>query len=834
MTDKKKPRVIVLESNEKILENACSILSRDGWDVSCEKTSNSALKRLTQSSKPLFALFISSSSLPKMEGDDILRQVKSISPFTQRMIMVPADKRDILISAINNAEVNACITIPFKEEEFTRLAQNCHKNFKERKKKEQLKRIASHQNKQMVNIAKKLKKKDAGYKQLIDSKKTKRSKLASQKSREERQIHMRSRPSLPDLIAHKQIRENQESFKNEFIFLCDLISEEFMPFTKDYHIDPALFKYKNHFKSLDQSEDEPEKFPPSELIEALIQSALTKAMDAAGSPLDQEPALDAIEKKDIHAPDGDETPHILDEFFTVTLSEDQVTAVIEKKESTKDGSSQYSALEILDLLRTKQIHYGILDDEAIDTWLKKSSVRRIAVATGDPPDPGENGSIFYHFETRFTNPGKINKDGSIDFRDRGETPFVRKNDLLAQKKPARQGKPGMSVSGTPITVEEMEDPVFDPGPGTQLSEDGKSILAAIDGQPHLDKLGTISVSPELVIPGNVDYETGNVNFHGNIVVRGMIKEGFKVKGVNLTVQEIEGGIIDISGDLQVSAGITEGQISAQGNIYTKFINNSKIMGFGDLHVSKEIIDSNIVLSGKCINQTGHILSSKISAKLGIDAGSIGTKSSKQSTLKVGIDEHVTLLKQQAVEAIEASVLKSNQLRDEIKALEDQDKALYQLIAEKAQIQDRAQLDIKEMTKDLKALEELNDQAQIQLVSDEIKNIRNTAKAAERELGTIFENQDKIAADIREFKNQLKTLEEKNQTLVREKKALKVFEQKQKPVPVVTVLKTIVQDTIIKGPHASIVLFEDKSKCKIRELGSNESGVDLFEMTFCEL
>ena len=37
----------------------------------------------------------------------------------------------------------------------------------------------------------------------------------------------------------------------------------------------------------------------------------------------------------------------------------------------------------------------------------------------------------------------------------------------------------------------------------------------------------------------------------------MIKEGFQVKGINLTVQEIQGGNIDISGDLNVSAGITE-------------------------------------------------------------------------------------------------------------------------------------------------------------------------------------------------------------------------------------------------------------------------------------
>ncbi len=892
MNEQKKPRVIILENDATILEQARSILTTAGWDVTCEKTSKAALNLLSHSKKSIFALFITDSKLPKMEGDDILKAVKSLSPFTQRMMLLPSDNPDILINAINKAKVNACITIPFKEEDLISLSKNCYKKFKHAVKKEQLKRISGHQNKQMYQTAQKLKKKDNVYKQQIDKKNARILKLKSKARKIQSQRHMSSDIDLLDLINKKSIQIMPDSFKNEFLFLCDLVKKNFTPLTKDHQIDPDTLDIQKILSTPDQSQEE----TPAEKNDTQDpdQQSYEKTADEAGAPETDSPSPDdkgsiiseenqtpeqektppphegpptkdlitriltnafmiamhtqktttteVVHETDAIVLDGDdnidsqsdETTHLLDKDFEITISDDQTSATLKKILPDQSDYEKYSSAEILDLLRHKHISFGILDDDAIDTWLSKSNIDQVIIASGDAADPGENGSLKFHFETEFTNPGKINEDGTIDFRDRGEIPFVEKDTLLAQKKPARESKPGMSISSTPIPVEETIDPAFEAGPGTQLSEDGLSIHAAIDGQPHLDKLGTISVNPELVIPGDVDYETGNVDFKGNIVVKGRIKEGFKVKGINLIAQEIEGGIVDISGDLNVSAGINEAIISTQGNIYAKFINKSKIMGFGNLTISKEIIDSTIHLSGKCINDTGHILSSKITAKLGINAGKIGTPSSKSSTFKVGIDEHLEILKSRIKEKLETSVSKSKLIKDEIKKLEHEDQELYQQISKKAHTQDRAQLDIKEMIQELKQLEAANDTAQLPLVKAEIKNINETAKNAEKELNDIFETQDRIANDIQTLQNQLLALEKENKTQVQAKKALKTFEEKEKPEPVISVAKTIIQGNIIKGPHSTMVLSEDKSRCKIQELRSQETGLNLFEMTISDL
>ena len=167
-----KPKLILLESNDAVREHASAILTSEGWDVFSERVTQEALDRLEQSREYLFALFISNFKLHKIEGDNILQKVKSISPLTRRMLLVPSDRADMLIGAINKAEINACITFPFKDEDLIHQAGNCLKQFKLSLKRQRLKRVTTHQNKQMLRIAQKLKKKDDAYREIIEGKKT--------------------------------------------------------------------------------------------------------------------------------------------------------------------------------------------------------------------------------------------------------------------------------------------------------------------------------------------------------------------------------------------------------------------------------------------------------------------------------------------------------------------------------------------------------------------------------------------------------------------------------------------------------------------------------------
>jgi len=823
MTRKKKPRAIILKHDNEIQEHVKTILSKQGWDVVCEQVSKDALETLTRSQKSPFALFISNYKLQEMDGDDILRQVRAISPLTQRMLLLPADKIETLISAIHKAKINACITSPFNDNDLIFQAKTCFKQFINTKKRKRSKSITLHQNKQMLEIAQKLKKKDEKYKKLIEKKK-----LEISKFNEKIESNKNTNVNLLRILENKGIKPAPDTFKNEFINICKIIKRIFDELTKKHSSDPVnldlstiLNQEHNETKNIDSVLSDP--------VEQIIKAALaisTNQTSSTPKSLQGNEAKDSgtqkLSESEAKETSSQEVSNTLNDFFEISFSKNNVKANIK---TIKDFGSDFpipALTDILELLRENHISYGIVEDITIQAWIENSFKENIIIAQGEKPFHGSEGNVKYNFETEFTNPGKINEDGSIDFTHREDIPFVNKDEVMAVKTPAIESKAGIDISGTPIQVTEFVDPVFEAGPGTQISEDGLTITADIGGQPNLDALGTITVNPELAISGDVDFETGNINFKGNIVVNGMIKEGFTVKGVNLTAKEIEGATIDLSGNLNISAGITDSKITTQGNVHAKFINHSNIMAFGNLEVSKEILDSNIILSGTCQNQSGHIISSKITAKMGIEAGKIGTASAKPAKINIGVDKHIETLTDKIQESLKASVSKADLLKDEIKKLEEQDQELYSQVSEQAHIQDRAQLDIKELQKSDKSD-----------TSMEIKKLEKNAELAELELNKIFETQDKIAKNIEALKEQVSFVEGKNRSFVLEQKALKEFSQKEKPKPVINIAKIITQDTMIKGPNSSLILKEDASRCKIQELAMNEDGMKYYEMTISD-
>jgi len=667
VTEKKKPKAIILDQNDDIREHAESVLIKGGWDVICEQVSKDALETLGQAEKSPFALFICNYKLPKMDGDDILRKVKTVSPLTQRMLLVPADKLETLISAIHKANINACITSPFKDQDLIFQAKNCFKQFMRAKKQQHFKMDILHKNRQMLQNAQNLKKKDEKYSQIIKKKKQTVLKLKSEKRELENKSN--GEVSLENMMEQKEIQPSQEVFQNEFIAACKTIKGFFDKLTSSYDSKAVKLDFS---AILNQEQDKAQNSDSglSETIKKIITAALTLTKDKTSS-----------ESTDLA------TSETSDEPFEISFSENQVKAYLKKNNTFTSDAPQATLADILELLKENHISYGIVENITIESWIETSFIDKILIATGEEPVQGCQGEIKYNFKTEYTNPGKINEDGSIDFKDRGDIPFVNKGDVLAVKTPVKEGKPGIDVTGNPIKVDEFIDPIFTAGPGTQISEDELTIHAALDGQPNLDAMGTITVNPELSIPGDVDFETGNIDFKGNIVVKGMVKEGFTIKGVNLTAKEIEGAFIELSGDLNISAGITDSEISTQGNIYAKFINHSKIVSFGNLEISKEIIDSDIILSGSCQNRSGRIIASKIAAKMGIEAGKIGTLSAKPARLNIGVDKHIDMLTEKIQESLTTSVSRADLLKDEIKTLEDEDQELYKQVSKKAHIQD---------------------------------------------------------------------------------------------------------------------------------------------------
>lgn len=788
-----------------------SLLSAKGFEVHCFDASAAGLLALKDAGTSPYAVIIASYAMPKMKGDQILLKAREVSPSTLRILMADATFLETTVSAINTAQIHSCLTLPFDDSDLIVQVEECCQQYQATLKLTNLQKITQRQNRQLFQIASNFKRQEASdLAQMAAHQKQIRileSKLKAGKGA----ASPDKIPALTKILEEKQVEFSSQGFGAEFLKMKDQVKLilETAVFHHAIELSPLYYKdalYRPGQENL--SSDLAATLTPDILM--LFHQSNAAKMDLFGKDFKR----------------------YLDKHLQIILSPDRSTASIQVKKMEP---------RIMDLTILKyflfwhKITYGIIEDSNIKYWLLSVTEKRepFVIAQGLSPVPSKDAVIKYHFPTDFRHAGKLEEDGSINFRDRGEIPFVKKNAFLAARIAPKTGKPGIDLTGREIPVGDPIDRAFEAGPGTRLSEEGNKIYAEIDGQPHLDAMGKISICPELTIKGDLGFETGDVIFDGNVVVEGVVKQGFKVKGASLTARAIEGAQIDLTGDLNVSLGIVDTQlVNVKGSVQAKYIHNSTINAFGDLIVQREIMDSVIQLSGACINTSGTIIASQISANMGIDAGEIGTDSSSPAKLVVGVDEHTNRLVASAEGKMRINSEAAALLKREISTLEQEDAGLHGKISQHAHVQDRAQLDLQKIESKIGGLKASGNMAAYQKVKQAAKQLKLDAAQAEKKINSQFERQDAIALEISQKQARIKQFEMLNLALADEKKRLLEFSDRKKPLAQLKVGKKISSGTRVFGPNTSITLFNPDSRCRITEIKKNGQathGIDFYEM-----
>src|SRR5690606_27653982 len=108
--------------------------------------------------------------------------------------------------------------------------------------------------------------------------------------------------------------------------------------------------------------------------------------------------------------------------------------------------------------------------------------------------------------------------------------------------------------------------------------------------------------PVYEVSGDLDMKTGNIDFVGNVVIRGNVPNGFeiKAKGDIHVYGTVESAFLYSEGSIFVNAGIVgqgNGKIYAKNNLHTTFINQGNIEVENDVHVSQSILHSTVIAGG---------------------------------------------------------------------------------------------------------------------------------------------------------------------------------------------------------------------------------------------
>ncbi len=266
-----------------------------------------------------------------------------------------------------------------------------------------------------------------------------------------------------------------------------------------------------------------------------------------------------------------------------------------------------------------------------------------------------------------------------------------------------------------------------------------------------------------------------------------------------------------------------GKIKSGGSLSAMYIHESEIEILGNIIIEKEIIDSKINTSGTCIAKDGPILSSRVSAKKGIQAVQIGSEISKPCHLSVGFDEKV----KEDIEAIRELIPKIKQEQAEYQRrmteIENEPSIIEKVIADMAQVQDRAEVKKKALIEEVERLKESGDDIEYEKGAAKLSELDSEIKNREIKLENLFDKQDKIRSEISDLNQKIEDTKNKVQNLRDKISEIVEWSTAEKGVPEITVHDVIYADTTINGIYSSLRISHTQKSVLICEDIPKEAG-----------
>ena len=336
--------------------------------------------------------------------------------------------------------------------------------------------------------------------------------------------------------------------------------------------------------------------------------------------------------------------NIVDENAIVEISRDKMLGVI-SFEPAKNGGKSLTLEAVRQKIKKAGIVSGI-DEKLIPEIIKnKTYHHKYVIARGTPPKDGKNGKVEFLFDVKdctknFLRP-KENEDGSVDFKTLDIIQTVKKDQLLAEIIPHTLGEPGQNVLGKEIRQTKGKPARLPRGKNVYTSADDQSLFASIEGQ-LLYTMNKINVSETYVVEGDAGLATGDIDFSGNVLIKGNVGSDFLIKaGGNVEVLGfVEGATIVAGNNIVLRHGIQgmdKGKLVAGGNIIAKFIQNSTVEAKGCLYTeaimhSKVEVDDSVIVE---VNK-GLIVGGSVQATNLISAKIIGSPMSTATHIQISM------------------------------------------------------------------------------------------------------------------------------------------------------------------------------------------------------
>ncbi|MDB5053306.1 MAG: hypothetical protein JWM44_1356 [Bacilli bacterium] len=262
---------------------------------------------------------------------------------------------------------------------------------------------------------------------------------------------------------------------------------------------------------------------------------------------------------------------------------------------------------IMDKLKGMGIVHGVEYSEIARACISEEAGSFI-IAKGTPPTPGKHGYFEPVQEVEIKKGVKERSDGTIDYREIQEFPSADRGQLIGIVCPPIPGFPGLAVTNEYVFPPEVYPLSVNAGKGIVLVDGGTKVVATDAGHPEVKikgQLAKISVIPKLTLGKDVDFQTGNVHFIGDIEVLGSVQDGMTL--------EAQGNVI-IRNNVNMAKITAGNSIIIQNNVITSEITagKSNLLKAEISQILGELIEQMKQMSN-AINQLSTVSAFKVSS-----------------------------------------------------------------------------------------------------------------------------------------------------------------------------------------------------------------------------
>ncbi len=233
-------------------------------------------------------------------------------------------------------------------------------------------------------------------------------------------------------------------------------------------------------------------------------------------------------------------------------------------------------------------------------------------------------------------------DDSVDYNVLGKIELVENEQLLVTYHAALPAVTGRDVLGNTIAAYEGKELPPLQCKRCKPDETGCKYYAGTEG--HVTVQGqTLTVTPIYVVKGNLDAATGDVDFHGDVLIQGNVFAGVTVKTTgNIVVNgHVETASLFAGKDVILKNGMQgsgNGIIRAGGNVMARFLEQTRVFAGNEVNTGAILnceVESghNVVIAGN----RGTIIGGVVTAVEQIVVASIGNRAGVTTQLVIGLD-----------------------------------------------------------------------------------------------------------------------------------------------------------------------------------------------------